>query len=78
MKSPSRVIAEDEAVVARRIARLTEEILGPRAGAIAIVPRVDEARAAIEQAPPDLLPAPAPSSSSCIRLGPTGGAGRAG
>lgn len=49
------VIAEDEAVVARRIARLTAEILGPRAGEIAVVPRVDEARAAIEQALPDLL-----------------------
>lgn len=49
------LIAEDEAVVARRIARLTAEILGPRAGAIAIVPRIDEARAAIEEAPPDLL-----------------------
>ena len=49
------VIAEDEAVVARRIARLTAEILGPRAGAIAIVPRVSEARAAIDRDPPDLL-----------------------
>jgi DNA-binding LytR/AlgR family response regulator len=49
------VVAEDEAVVARRIARLTAEILGPRAGAITIVPRLAEAHAALEALEPDLL-----------------------
>jgi DNA-binding LytR/AlgR family response regulator len=49
------VIAEDEAVVARRIARLTTEILGPRAGVVTIVPRVSAARAVLEESDTDLL-----------------------
>jgi two-component system response regulator LytT len=39
------VIAEDEAVIARRVARLTTDILGPGV-VIAIAPTLDEARAA--------------------------------
>ena len=47
-------VAEDEAVVARRVARLTAEILGPRA-AITIVPNLTSARQLLESADIDLL-----------------------
>ncbi len=49
------VIAEDEAVVARRVARLTTAILGPHAGEIVLAPSVAEARDALQASPPDLL-----------------------
>jgi DNA-binding LytR/AlgR family response regulator len=48
------VIAEDEAVIARRIARLTCEILGPAVTELTIAPGIDEARSALAAAP-DLL-----------------------
>lgn len=48
------VIAEDEAVIARRIARLTREILGPQVGELTIAPGIAEARAALEE-PADVL-----------------------
>jgi two-component system response regulator LytT len=41
------VIVEDEATIARRIARLTHEILGPDAGETVIALDLDEARAAL-------------------------------
>lgn len=41
------VIVEDEATIARRIARLTQEILGPDAGETVIALGLDEARAAL-------------------------------
>jgi len=49
------LVAEDEAVIARRIARLTAEILGPSAGEIRIAGGVAEARAEIERFSPALL-----------------------
>jgi len=49
------VIAEDEAVVARRLARMTTEILGPLAGSITIAAGIDDARDAILRDPPELL-----------------------
>lgn len=56
MTEPLRVlIAEDEAVIARRIARMTSEILGPAGGAVTIAPRIADARAAIHHAAPELL-----------------------
>jgi DNA-binding LytR/AlgR family response regulator len=48
------MIAEDEAVIARRVARLTTDILGPSA-AVSIASNLDEARAAAGRALPDIL-----------------------
>lgn len=53
--NPIRVIvAEDEAVIARRLARQITETLGPT-GAVTITASVAEAIAAVSQAPPDIL-----------------------
>jgi DNA-binding LytR/AlgR family response regulator len=49
------VIAEDEAVIARRIARLTADILGPAGAEILIAPGISEARESIERDAPELL-----------------------
>jgi DNA-binding LytR/AlgR family response regulator len=49
------VIAEDEAVVARRIARLTADILGPGNSDLRFATNVPEARTALAADPPDLL-----------------------
>lgn len=55
MSAPLRiVIAEDEATIARRIARLTRDILGPQLGAIELAGSLDEA-VALLAAGPDLL-----------------------
>jgi DNA-binding LytR/AlgR family response regulator len=54
--NPLRVmIVEDEAVIARRVARLTSEILGPQAGEIVVVSDVTDARRCIDAAAFDLL-----------------------
>lgn len=49
------VVAEDEAVVARRVARLTTEILGPRAAGITIVSNLEAARELLDRVSIDLL-----------------------
>ncbi len=49
------MIVEDEAVIARRVARLTSEILGPQAGEIVLVSGVADARRMIDEAVFDLL-----------------------
>jgi DNA-binding LytR/AlgR family response regulator len=48
------IIAEDEAVIARRVARLTTDILGPRTS-VAIATNVVDALEAVSQIAPDLL-----------------------
>ncbi len=56
MSEPLRIlIAEDEAVIARRIARLATEILGPLAGETSVASRIDDAREAIRLRAPDVL-----------------------
>lgn len=56
MTAPLRiVIAEDEAVIARRIARMTADILGPQAGPMTLVSGVAEAREALDANATDLL-----------------------
>lgn len=55
MSDPLRVaIVEDEAVIARRIARLVTEILGPRLGALSVAATYDDALPLLA-AGPDLL-----------------------
>jgi DNA-binding LytR/AlgR family response regulator len=49
------MIVEDEAVIARRVARLTSEILGPQAGEIVVAADVADARRRIDAAAFDLL-----------------------
>jgi DNA-binding LytR/AlgR family response regulator len=54
--NPLRVIiVEDEAVIARRVARLTSEILGPQAGEIVVASHVAEARRRIDADAFDLM-----------------------
>lgn len=49
------LIAEDEATIARRLARLTRDILRPRECELTIAPTLGEARDAARNGPPDLL-----------------------
>ena len=49
------VIAEDEAVIARRVARLTSEVLGPGGAEFTFARNVPEARQVLAQSTPDLL-----------------------
>ncbi|HET7434317.1 MAG TPA: LytTR family DNA-binding domain-containing protein [Thermoanaerobaculia bacterium] len=54
--APLRVlVVEDEATIARRLARLTTDILGPRLGHVAIAASIDDARTALREHPPDVL-----------------------
>lgn len=56
MTAPLRVlIAEDEATIARRVARLTREIVAPRECEITIAGNLEEARAAVTESCPELL-----------------------
>jgi two-component system response regulator LytT len=49
------LIVEDEATIARRLARLTTEILGPRLEGLSTATSVDEARAMLADSVPDVL-----------------------
>jgi two-component system response regulator LytT len=49
------VIAEDEAVIARRVARLTSEVLGPGGAEFSFARNVPEARELLAGTPTDLL-----------------------
>ena len=53
-RSARVVIAEDEEVIARRVARLTTDILGP-AVTVRIAASVDDARDAVSELAPDVL-----------------------
>jgi DNA-binding LytR/AlgR family response regulator len=53
-RSARVVIAEDEEVIARRVARLTTDILGP-AATVRIAASVDDARDAVSELAPDVL-----------------------
>lgn len=53
-RSSRVVIAEDEEVIARRVARLTTDILGP-AATVRIAGSIDDAREAVAEVAPDVL-----------------------
>lgn len=49
------LVVEDEATIARRLARLTAEILGPRLGDVSIASSIEDARSVLRDRPPDVL-----------------------
>lgn len=49
------LIVEDEATIARRLARLTTDILGPRLRELSMATSVDEARSMLDSAKPDVV-----------------------